>query len=68
MDEYKAAHPAFDEGVYAAVDLDACVERRNLPVDEELAALETFLKEQYMEPGTELPSRVFLCRCHLSAS
>ena len=46
MDEYKAAHPAFDEGVYAAVDLDACVERRNLPVDEELAALETFLKEQ----------------------
>ena len=46
LEEYKAAHPAFDEGVYAAVDLDACVKRRNLPVDEELAALEAFLREQ----------------------
>ncbi len=46
LEEYKAAHPAFDGGVYAAVDLDACVKRRNLPVDEEFAAIEAFLKEQ----------------------
>ena len=46
LDEYRAAHPAFDEGIYTAVDLDACVKRRNLPVDEELTALETFLKEK----------------------
>ena len=43
--EYRAAHPAFDESVYAAVDLDACVKRRRLPVAEQLAFLETFLKE-----------------------
>ncbi len=43
--EYKAACPAFDESVYAAVDLDACVKRRRLPVAEQLAFLETFLKE-----------------------
>ena len=44
LEEYKAAHPAFDEGVYAAVDLDACVKRRHLPIAEELAAIEAFLK------------------------
>ena len=46
LEEYRAAHPAFDEGVYAAVDLDACVKRRNLPLAEELAAIEAFLKEE----------------------
>ena len=43
--EYKAASPVFDESVYAAVDLDECVKRRNLPVDEELAYLKDFLSE-----------------------
>ena len=28
LDVYKSFHPIFDEGVYAAVDLDACVSRR----------------------------------------
>ena len=45
LDEYRAAHPGFDESAYAAVDLDACVKRRHLPVAEQLAFLETFLKE-----------------------
>ncbi len=45
LEEYKAACPVFDESVYAAVDLDACVKRRHLPLDEELAYLKRFLKE-----------------------
>ena len=43
--EYKAACPVFDETVYAAVDLDACVKRRHLPLAEELAAIQAFLQE-----------------------
>ncbi len=43
LDEYRAACPVFDESIYAAVDLDACVKRRHLPIDEELAFLEDFL-------------------------
>ncbi len=45
IEAYKKACPVFDETVYAAVDLDACVKRRNLPVAEELAFLERFLEE-----------------------
>ena len=45
LEEYKAACPVFDESIYAAVDLDACVRRRHLPIDEELAFLEDFLNE-----------------------
>ncbi len=45
LDEYRAASPVFDESVYQAVDLDECVRRRNLPIDEELAAIEAFLQE-----------------------
>ena len=46
IEEYKKACPVFDESVYEAIDLDACVKRRNLPVGEELAFLERFLKEE----------------------
>ena len=45
LEEYKAACPVFDESIYAAVDLDACVQRRHLPIDRELAFLEDFLNE-----------------------
>ena len=45
MEDYKKASPVFDETVYAAIDLDACVQRRNLPVQEQLAFLEGFLKD-----------------------
>ncbi len=45
LEEYRAACPVFDETVYAAVDLDACVKRRRLPVAAELAFLEDFLKK-----------------------
>ena len=44
IEEYKAASPVFDETVYAAVDLDACVKRRALPVAQQLAFLESFLE------------------------
>ena len=47
LDEYRAASPVFDETVYAAVDLDACVRRRQLPLDEELACIEAFLADQH---------------------
>ena len=30
LDELRAAHPAFDEDVYEAISLEACVERRSL--------------------------------------
>ena len=45
LEEYKKASPVFDETVYAAIDLDACVQRRNLPVQEQLAFLEGFLRD-----------------------
>ena len=45
LEEYKKASPVFDETVYAAIDLDACVKRRNLPVAEQLAFLEAFLRD-----------------------
>ena len=44
LEEYKKAHEAFDEGVYDAVDLDHCVQRRKLPVREQLQWLREFLK------------------------
>jgi argininosuccinate lyase len=28
LEEYRAFHPAFDEGLYAEIDLDACVKKR----------------------------------------
>ncbi len=43
LDEYRAASPVFDEGVYDAINLDNCVKRRNLPVAEQLAYLRSFL-------------------------
>ena len=46
LEEYRAAHPAFDGTVYDAVDLDACVRRRHLPLDEELGYIEGFLQDQ----------------------
>ena len=30
LDELKAAHPAFEEDVYEAISLEACVQRRSL--------------------------------------
>ena len=30
LEELRAAHPAFDEDVYEAISLSACVERRSL--------------------------------------
>ena len=45
MAEYKAASAVFDESIYAAVDLDACVRRRNLPLAQELDAIGAFLQE-----------------------
>ena len=46
IEEYKKACPVFDESIYEAIDLDACVKRRNLPVREELDFLERFLREE----------------------
>ncbi len=43
IEEYKAVHPVFDESIYDAIDLDNCVRRRNLPVQEEIAFLDAFL-------------------------
>ena len=44
LEEYQKACPVFDESIYDAVSLDACVKRRNLPVAEQLAFLDEFLK------------------------
>jgi hypothetical protein len=33
----------FDETIYEAINLDNCVQRRNLPVKEQIAFLESFL-------------------------
>jgi argininosuccinate lyase len=43
MEEYKKACPVFDETIYEAINLDNCVQRRNLPVKEQIAFLESFL-------------------------
>ncbi len=50
--QYKTFSPLFDETLYAAIDLDACVEKRNSAggtgkesVAAELAAIEAFLKD-----------------------
>ena len=52
LDEYKAVSDAFDEDVYKAVDLDVCVNGRNVPggpakeaVEKQIANLEKFIKE-----------------------
>ena len=42
-EDYKKACPVFDETIYDAVDLEACVARRQLPMAEQLAYLEAFL-------------------------
>ena len=44
LEEYRKACPVFDETIYDAVSLDACVRRRNLPVTAQLAVLDEFLK------------------------
>ena len=44
LEDYKKACPVFDESIYDAVSLDNCVKRRNLPVAEQLAFLDEFLK------------------------
>lgn len=44
IEEYKAACPVFDESIYDAINLDNCVKRRHLPIAEQLAFLEDFLK------------------------
>ena len=45
MEEYKKACPVFDESIYDAVNLDNCVKRRNLPVQQQLDYLERFINE-----------------------
>jgi hypothetical protein len=35
----------FDETIYEAINLDNCVKRRNLPVAEQIAFLDEFLKK-----------------------
>jgi argininosuccinate lyase len=45
LDEYKKACPVFDETIYEAINLDNCVKRRNLPVAEQIAFLDEFLKK-----------------------
>jgi argininosuccinate lyase len=45
LDEYKKACPVFDESIYEAINLDNCVKRRNLPVAEQIAFLDEFLKK-----------------------
>jgi len=44
LEEYKKASPVFDETIYDAINLDNCVARRNLPVAQQLAFLEDFVK------------------------
>ena len=44
LEEYKKASPVFDETIYDAINLDNCVARRNLPVAQQLAFLEDFIK------------------------
>jgi argininosuccinate lyase len=45
LEEYKKACPVFDETIYEAINLDNCVKRRNLPVAEQIAFLDEFLKK-----------------------
>jgi argininosuccinate lyase len=45
LEEYKKACPVFDETIYDAINLDNCVQRRNLPVKEQIAFLESFLNQ-----------------------
>ena len=45
LEAYRAACPVFDESIYDAINLDNCVKRRNLPVAEQLAYLDDFLKK-----------------------
>ena len=44
LNEYKKACPVFDETIYDAINLDNCVARRNLPVAQQLAWLDEYLK------------------------
>ena len=51
MDEYKALSPVFGEDVYAAIDLDACVDMRSVPggpskksVAEQIESVRSFLE------------------------
>ena len=52
LDEYKAVSDVFENDVYKAVDLDVCVNGRNVPggpakeaVEKQIANLEKFIKE-----------------------
>ena len=45
LEEYKKACPVFDESIYDAINLDNCVQRRNLPVAQQLRFLDDFLKK-----------------------
>ena len=42
LEEYRKYSPVFEEGVYAAVDLQNCVRRRSLPVSQEISWLRGF--------------------------
>ena len=44
LEEYQKACPVFDETIYDAINLDTCVARRNLPVAQQLAYLDDYLK------------------------
>ena len=44
LEDYKKASPVFDETIYDAINLDNCVARRNLPVAQQLAFLDEFIK------------------------
>ena len=43
LEEYRAVNPVFDESIYDAINLDNCVRRRNLPVQQQLDFLAQFL-------------------------
>ncbi len=45
LEEYKKVCPVFDETIYDAINLDNCVARRNLPVAQQLAYLDEYLKK-----------------------
>ncbi len=45
LDEYKSISPHFDESVFDAIDLDTCVEVRNIPGGPAKSAMEDWIKD-----------------------
>src|SRR5690606_19069800 len=45
LDELREEHPAFDESIFAALDMETAVERRNLPGGPARAQVEAAIRE-----------------------